>query len=445
MILLEVVPLWSIAKIQKQNKKAGIRSPICIRQDARFDSFTVLKGTDELLQFIKKKESKVDKDGLLIIQIALGQKQSDDVVPAPTYFDRQDSGSTAATFRVGSPLKKLQSTGAQKSASSNSMKKNRADLKKIFIDFYKNSPLYKKKLCREHFQCFVAKFGNARSDSKEKGRIEYEPFTKRQKSLVGTPKLMMGRHIKLLMKEGDEDDPSKKGDEFIMPWFGDEAEEAYLDITAGEECISIDSDRGVYVSTKIKRKNCSAGSSSLKSIDGVQDYISKLEPDTPLQSIAWEGHQPPTTNTYNVILTGTWPSAVTNHLTMDESLAHINTSSMDEIYDLFLLRRNNQYLQEAETLIESMVTEQNKSKGTDTNASIFTGSMKDLATAKRNAILKKVYISSAKKKFIQAARAEGGIDMIIINEREKNEKGKFEEWGGVVFETYYKLDLSIYG
>jgi len=260
---------------------------------------------------------------------------------------------------------------------------------------------------------------------------------------------MMGRHIKLLMKDGDEDDVSKKGDEFIMPWFGDEAEEAYLDITSGEECISIDSDRGVYVSTKIKRKNCSAAtsSSSLKSIDGVQDYISKLEPDTPLQSIAWEGHQPPKVNTYNVILTGAWPSSVTSHLAMDESLAHINTSSMDEIYDLFLLRRNNQYIREAETLIDSMVTEQNKSKGNTDNmtASIFTGSMKDLATAKRNAILKKVYVSSAKKKFIQLARAEGGIEMVIVNEREGNDTGKFEEWGGVVFETYYKLDLSIYG
>ena len=100
----------------------------------------------------------------MIIQIALGQKQSDDVVPVPTHFDRQDSNSTAATLKIGSPLKMLQSTGAQKSASSNSMKKNRADLKKIFIEFYNNSSQYKNKLCREHFQCFVAKWGNARSD-----------------------------------------------------------------------------------------------------------------------------------------------------------------------------------------------------------------------------------------------------------------------------------------
>ena len=110
------------------------------------------------------KESKVDKDGLLIIQIALGHKQSDDVVPEPTHFDRQGSGSTVATLHIGSPLKKLQSTGTQKSASSNTMKKNRDDLKKIFIEYYKNSPQYKNKLCREHFECFVAKWINVCSE-----------------------------------------------------------------------------------------------------------------------------------------------------------------------------------------------------------------------------------------------------------------------------------------
>lgn len=285
-----------------------------------------------------------------------------------------------------------------------------------------------------------------------KGRLDFEPFTKRQKSLVGTPKLMMGRHIKLKMKEDDNNDDDgaankNSGKEFIMPWFGDEAEEAYLDITAGEECISIDADRGVYVSTKIKRKNCAGASSSLKTLDAVVEYIKTLQPDQPLQSIAWEGHQPPKVNTYNVLLTGSWPSSITKNLP-DDSAVHINTSSMDEIYDLFQTRRNDQYILEAETLIDSMLTDQGKNKN-DTNASIFTGSMKDLAVARRNAILKKVYISSKKEKFIQLVRADGGggFEMIVVKERREgsNEASKFEEWGGVVFETYYKLDLSIYG
>lgn len=291
----------------------------------------------------------------------------------------------------------------------------------------------------------------------KKGRLDFEPFTKRQKALVGTPKLMMGRHIKLLLKddEGDDDGGGGKnsGKEFIMPWFGDEAEIAYLDLTQGEECISIDSDRGLFISTHIKRKNC-AGPSSLKSIDALVEYLKTLQPDQPLQSIAWGGHQPPKVNTYNVILTGSWPSSITKQLP-NEVAGYLNTSSMDEIYELFQARRNNQYLTEAETLIDNMITEQNKNKDNTNNASIFTGSMKDLAIARRNAILKKVYISSKKQKFIQLARLEGsgcGFEMIVVHERgdsggngSGDSPGKFEEWNGIVFETYYKLDLSIYG
>ena len=69
------------------------------------------------------------------------------MVPEPTHFDRQNSGSTAATLHIGTPLKKLQSTGTQKSASSTTMKKNKGNLKQIFIKYHKNSLQYKNKLC----------------------------------------------------------------------------------------------------------------------------------------------------------------------------------------------------------------------------------------------------------------------------------------------------------
>jgi len=42
--------------------------------------------------------------------------------------------------------------------------KNMEDLKTSIISYYSNSPLYKKKICREYFDCFVAKWINARSD-----------------------------------------------------------------------------------------------------------------------------------------------------------------------------------------------------------------------------------------------------------------------------------------
>ncbi|OEU14219.1 hypothetical protein FRACYDRAFT_269549 [Fragilariopsis cylindrus CCMP1102] len=119
---------------------------------------------------------------------------------------------------------------------------------------------------------------------------------------------------------------------------------------------------------------------------------------------------------------------------------------MDEIYELFEKRRNTQLISDAEILIDKMLTEQNKGAKSDMTASIFIGSMKDLSTARRNALLKKVYISSTKEKFIDNVRADGDdLDMVVVNERNDNDTGKFEAYGGVVFETFYKLDLSIYG
>lgn len=283
------------------------------------------------------------------------------------------------------------------------------------------------------------------------GRTEFEPFTNRQKALVQTPRLMMGRHIKLMMDdatgEDDNDNNKASGKEFFMPWFGAEAQACYDDITAGEECITLDSDRGLFISTRIKRKHCgNLPSNVLKSLDSLLTYIRELAPDKPLQSIAWTAHQPPRVNSYNVILTGVWPTSITHHL--DANVAtHTNTTSMHEIYDAFLTRRNNHYIDQAEALIGVMLTQVAKSHGSDNSSSVHVGSMKDLATAKRNALLKKVYLDAGKTKFIQNALADGdasGFEMIVVQSRPPEKAGKFEEYGGVVFETFYKLDLSIY-
>jgi len=281
---------------------------------------------------------------------------------------------------------------------------------------------------------------SAEGDNPKNGTTEYEAFTKRQRALVNTPRVFMGRHIKLLV---DEDENVASGKEFFMPWFGAEAESAYLDITQGEPAISLDLDRGLFVSTRIKRKHCANLPSNLKSIDSLKDYITtQLKPDEPLQSLAWEGHAPPTVTTYNVILTGVWPTTITHHLT-DDLAAHTNTTSMHELYDLFEKRRNTHYIQEAETLIAKMLVEIHKNNN-DTSSSVHTGNMKDLACAKRNALLKKVYIDASKTKFIEHAKAEGGFELIVVHSRPGEEAGTFEKYGGIVFETFYKLDLSIY-
>lgn len=279
--------------------------------------------------------------------------------------------------------------------------------------------------------------GNS-NNSQDNSRTEYEEFTKRQKAMVQTPRVFMGRHIKLLV---DEDGETGSGKEFFMPWFGEEAESAYLDITQGDEAISIDSDRGLFVSTRIKRKHC-AGAPTVKSIDALVEFVNGLQADKPLQSISWEGHNPPKVTSYNLIMTGVWPNTVTHHL--PPNIAYTNTTSMHEVYDLFETRRNDYYIEEAELLITRMLTDIAKNHA-ESSSSVHTGSMKDLACAKRNALLKKVYISSDKTKFIQNAKAEGGFDLVVLQPRQGSDVGAFEEYGGVVFETFYKVDLSIFG
>lgn len=285
----------------------------------------------------------------------------------------------------------------------------------------------------------IKHYTNGSGDESSDCKTEYEAFSKRQRALTGAKGVFMGRHIKLLV---DDDENAGTGKEFFMPWFGDEAEAAYQDITKGEPCISLDSDRGVYISTRIKRKNCGNLPSNLKNLDALKEYISGLLPDNPFQSLAWEGHQPPTVTSYNLILTGTWPNTIKDHL--PESIGYTNTTSMHEIYDLFESRRNTHYIEEAELLIARMMVEIHKNTA-DNASSVHTGSMKDLACAKRNALLKKVYIDASKKKFIENARAEGGFEVVVVHSREGQDVGKFEEYGGIVFETFYKLDLSIYG
>ena len=315
---------------------------------------------------------------------------------------------------------------------------------------------------------------NGTNGEERQGRTEYEPFTQRQRALVQAPRCMMGRHIKLVVvtannhhdnnddNNHNDNDNQVSGKEFFMPWFGDEAQMAYDDITNGEPCISLDSDRGVFVSTRIKRKHCANLPGTVtKSMTNLMEYIQHgLQPDHPLPSIAWNAHDPPTVKTYNVVLTGVWPTTITHHLDTNVAM-HTNTTSMHEIYDAFEKRRNTYHITQAEALITKMLTEIAKghtargggdddghNNNNNNGSTVHSGSMKDLATARRNALLKRVYIDSSKHKFIQSALEEGKnapYEMIVVHCRPPETAGKFEAYGGVVFETFYKLDLSIYG
>jgi len=272
------------------------------------------------------------------------------------------------------------------------------------------------------------------------GVVKFEEFTKNQRGLVnagaGNTHTMLGKKFRVMVDEEGEAPGAK---EYLMAWFDEDAAAAYNDITSNSECIAIDAEKGVYVLTKNKRKLC-RGAPSVKNLAGLLEFVSSLSPNSPLQSISWNGNRPPTTNSFNVVLSGTgWNNAILKDL--PETIGHINSTSVDEIYDTYCTRKNLSLIGEAEALLSKMMADHGKGS---TNMDVYAGSMKDLAIARRNALLKKVYISSSKKKFIESVRAEGDVEEMYLIEDRKT-PGKFEEYGSVVFETFYKLDITIYG
>mmetsp|Transcript_35956 Transcript_35956/g.83914 ORF Transcript_35956/g.83914 Transcript_35956/m.83914 type:complete len:228 (-) Transcript_35956:26-709(-) len=227
----------------------------------------------------------------------------------------------------------------------------------------------------------------------------------------------------------------------MMAWFDDQASTVYEDITSAEPCISIDPERGVYVGTRTKRKLCRGPPplSATKSIGALVEFVSSLVPNAPLQSVEWHGHHPVSVKDYNVLLSGVWNAAILRNL--PDTIGSVNSTSNDDIYAAFCERKNMHLISEAEILIDKMQTDIGKGL---TNTAYFAGSMRDLAKARRNALLKKVYISAEKKKFIESVQSEGDVEEMYVVQKRCGAPGKFEDFGGIVFETFYKLDLDIY-
>jgi hypothetical protein len=281
--------------------------------------------------------------------------------------------------------------------------------------------------------------GDARGD--DEGVTSFEEFTRNQRAMVNAGAAnvhtMLGRKIRVM---DDDEDSAAGAKDYMMAWFDEAASEAYNDITAAEACVSIDSERGVYVGTKCKRKLCRGVSgSATKNIAGLVEFVEGLAPGNPLLSINWHGNSPPSVNSYNVVLTGSWSKSIVDNL--PDTIGYVSSTSNDEIYGAFKERKNMSLIGEAEGLIDKMQTD--VSKGAS-NMCYFVASMKDLSTARRNALLKRVYVSVDKKKFIDSVKAEGDVEEMYVIHPRKEGSGKFEEFGGVVFETFYKLDLSIY-
>jgi len=230
------------------------------------------------------------------------------------------------------------------------------------------------------------------------------------------------------------EDPSAK--EWFSCYFDEGAQAALDDITRAEPAIYITSD-GVFVGTRLKRKLCRGGT-SIKTFKDLEKLISELEPDKPIQSVAWTGHHPPAVNAYNLMLAGPgWNSSILGAL--PDTIGYSESASPDDVYALFLQRQNNHLLQLAERMIDQHVTDVNKGEAVSI---IYTASMKHAAAARTNSLMKSVFVHESKKKFVKGVREDGDVEMSVI-------KGdiagtKFGDFGGIVFELFYRADLDMY-
>jgi len=266
----------------------------------------------------------------------------------------------------------------------------------------------------------------------DEGIVEFTEFTGKQRQMLASTKAgcleILGKKFK------PPEDPTAK--EWFMCWFDEEAQHALEDITEAEPAIYVTVE-GVFIGTKLKRKMCKAGS-TYKTAKDLEKAINELEPDKPLQSVAWRGHHPPVVNEYNVIVAGGgWGAAVVGGL--PPCLGYTEATSPMDIYGVFLQRRNAFLISQADRMIEQMLVDVQKGE----KALIVSGGMKEAAAARENSLMKKVFVHASKGKFVQKMNEEGGdVEMIVI--KGDIEGTLFGDHGGIVFEMFYRADLDMF-
>ena len=269
-----------------------------------------------------------------------------------------------------------------------------------------------------------------RADGEGGGSVELVELTKRQRGLVGGGCEIMGRKIKPL-----EADAAYKS--WCVAWSEEAAEVAWGDLMSDEPCVYVTTD-GVYCATRHKRALCKGFSSGPpKTTKDLEALMAELKPDRPLRSVSFVGNDPPALSGYNFFLAGPWvPAALSAAL--PATVGHVPATSSLEIYAYFQARRSAQLVSDAGQLIVQMLAD----VGKGLTPLISASSMKEAAVARKNSLMKKVYVHESKAKFIEGVRADGEVELhVITGDVESTEFGKY---GGVVFELFYRADLSVF-
>jgi len=272
--------------------------------------------------------------------------------------------------------------------------------------------------------CFLKFVTTADGD----GHIELEELTKRQRGLVNGGCDFMGKKVK------PPEDPTAKG--WVMAFAEEDAQLAWDDLHAAEPCIYITAD-GVYTATRFKRVLCKGLSAMPSSVKDIEKLVADLAPENPIRSISFTANAPAACNHYNTFICGALPAPVVAAL--PPAIGHVDPKSGSDIYDYYTRRHSQFLLSEAGKLIAQMLIDVQKSL----TPLIHASSMKDAGTARKNSLMKKVYVHSSKKAFIDKCREEGGVEMFVIDGN--IDESEFGRYGGIVFELFYRTELSVFG
>ena len=76
---------------------------------------------------------------------------------------------------------------------------------------------------------------------------------------------------------------------------------------------------------------------------------------------------------------------------------------------------------------------------------ISASSTKEAAVAYKSALMKRVFVHESMKKFIHKAREDGAVELNVIKGDITVDTGDFGRYGNIVFELFYRVDLSTMG
>jgi len=260
------------------------------------------------------------------------------------------------------------------------------------------------------------------------GEAEAIELTKRQRGMVGGSGMeVMGRKLK-----PPDAEPDTKA--WAMAWGEDEAAVAWDDIMGGEPCIYLTND-AVYVATRYKRVHCKS-IKGLKTVKDIEAAVSVLKPGNPLRSISFVGDDAPVVNSYNTFVTGALPTVKE----LPPAIGHVNASSTALIYDYFMERKNDSLVADAGKLITQMLIDVAKNREPPL---VSCASKKEAATAYKNALMKKAYVHESMAKFAARAKSDGMVEVHVIK-GDLADLGDFGSYGGIVFELFYRVDLSTF-